>query len=247
MKLLILFFFNVATVYSGCFVPVNETDTSCSYLAGQANKNKKLYCAQLCEDYKVKAESEGCNVDDIDCIMKDGCFPAEATVVLDTNQTKRMDQLKAGDKVAVGHGQYSEVYFFSTQMTEAQSKFISLTTSNLGSPLTLTGGHFLYVNDVLSPAQDVKAGDVLTQEDGSKVKVLAVSSQWSSGLFNPHTMHGDIIVDGILTSTYTTAIHPTLAHALLSPLRALKSVGISFDKPLDKSVIPNWILDTLAL
>ena len=55
--------------------------------------------------------------------------------------------------------------------------------------------------------------------------VTSITSVWANGLYNPHTMNGDIVVDGILTSTYTSAINPTLAHAALWPVRMLHSVG----------------------
>ena len=57
------------------------------------------------------------------------------------------------------------------------------------------------------------------------LQVASVSSVWADGLYNPHTMHGDIVVDGIQTSTYTSDIDPTLAHAALWPVRMLHSMG----------------------
>jgi hypothetical protein len=50
-----------------------------------------------------------------------------------------------------------------------------------------------------------------------------VSTEWAEGLYNPHTMHGDIVVDGVHTSTYTDSVAPALAHALLWPVRMLVS------------------------
>jgi hypothetical protein len=43
-------------------------------------------------------------------------------------------------------------------------------------------------------------------------------------------LHGDIVVDGILTSTYTDVSDPTLAHALLFTLRKMYAAGIRMDK-----------------
>ena len=44
---------------------------------------------------------------------------------------------------------------------------------------------------------------------------MSVGREVATGLYNPHTMTGDIVVDGIQTSTYTAAIAPTLAHLAL--------------------------------
>ena len=56
--------------------------------------------------------------------------------------------------------------------------------------------------------------------------VTAVTVEWADGLYNPHTMTGDIVVDGVLTSTYTDAVAPSLAHALLWPVRMLSDAGV---------------------
>jgi Hint module len=44
---------------------------------------------------------------------------------------------------------------------------------------------------------------------------------WREGLFNPQTLHGDVVVDGLRASSYTTAVEPAVAHRLLWPLRVL--------------------------
>ncbi len=52
--------------------------------------------------------------------------------------------------------------------------------------------------------------------DGSEVTVIAVSQERNTGLFNPHTLREDIVVNGIKTSSsHTAVVAPTLAHSLL--------------------------------
>jgi len=183
------------------------------------------------------AEKDGCS---ISC----GCFPATAKVQLANNKSKTLDELTIGDKVHVGAGQFSEVYYFSTQLSEVTSKFVKISTSQTSTPLLLTARHYLYVNGELLEARSVKVGDMLTLGDGSKAEVEDVSSAWAPGLFNPHTMTGDIVIDGVLTSTYTEAVHPTLAHALLMPLRTLYQAGMTFGQDFNKFAkgLPQWIL-----
>jgi hypothetical protein len=55
-----------------------------------------------------------------------------------------------------------------------------------------------------------------------------VSHEWKAGLFNPNTLHGDVVVNGVLTSTYTDSLAPSLWHAALWPLRGIYLAGASF-------------------
>jgi hypothetical protein len=173
----------------------------------------------------------------------DGCFPATATVTLADNSAKQMGALATGDKVHVGSGQYDDVFFFSTQMESTMSKFVVLSTSATEAPLKLTSGHYLYVNGKLATAGSVKKGDMLTLANGNKAAVSEVSSEWAPGLYNPHTLSGDIVVDGVLTSTYTDAVDPTLAHALLLPLRQMYAMGSTFGQGFSAMAkgVPSWI------
>ena len=70
----------------------------------------------------------------------------------------------------------------------------------------------------------------LTLASGKQDKVLSVGRVQKDGIFNPHTLQGDIVVDGVLTSTYTSAFSPTLAHVVLAPLRALYRAGVDIFK-----------------
>lgn len=181
------------------------------------------------------------------CKGKAGCFPATATVELISGKSKSMDQLVAGDKVRVGPKEFSEVYFFSTQLQETTSKFVKIISEH-GPALSLTAGHYLYVNgNELRQAGDVKVGDVVLLANGTKSPVTEITSEWGPGLYNPHTLHGDVIVDGIKTSSYTDAVHPTLAHALLMPLRQLYSAGVTFGSTFNMATkaLPSYILKAI--
>jgi len=173
------------------------------------------------------------------------CFPATATVELSNGKIKSMDQVKIGDKVRVGPGEFSEVYFFSTEMAETNAKFTKIATD--GVELVLTSGHYLYVNGELATAGSVKPGDVIVLGDNTKAAVNEVTTAWAPGLYNPHTLHGDIIVNGVKTSTYTDAVHPKLAHALLSPLRTMYSAGASFGQGFSSATksLPAFLLKAI--
>ena len=91
----------------------------------------------------------------------------------------------------------------------------------------LTADHYLYVNGKLAVASTVKIGDTVVKGDSSDAVVVSVTTKKATGLYNPHTMDGDIIVNGIKTSTYTAAVEPSLAHSLLWPVRMLYNMGIN--------------------
>jgi len=161
------------------------------------------------------------------------CFPADATVTLASGEAVRMDALAVGDAVAVGGGRFSDVFAFSHADADAASTFVELTVGAPAAdacaaherPLRLTPGHYLSVNGRMAAASTVAVGDVLLRADGSAAVVARVATRRGAGLFNPHTVDGSILVDGIVTSTYTTAVEPRVAAAALTPLRALYAVG----------------------
>lgn len=165
------------------------------------------------------------DVDDPFAINSPSCFPADARVELESGEKRRMDELKIGDSVLVGRQVYSPIYAFTHKLKRAKSDFVVITTRS-GSSLRLTPGHFLYVQGDLLPALHVRVGDMLTLSDGRSSAVISVARcpHEAAGLYNPQTLHGDIVVDGILASTYTTAVSPVLAHASLMPLRVLHRV-----------------------
>jgi hypothetical protein len=195
----------------------------------------------FCQSMEETMEASKSLCPDLTCT--DTCFPATATVLLADGSSKQMHELAPGDKVHVGKGKYSEVYFFSTQLEAATAKFVSLSTGASATPLLITANHYLYVNGELKTAKTVKTGDLLTLANGDEAKVTAVKEAYAPGLYNPHTLNGDIVVDGVLTSTYTDAVDPTLAHALLLPLRQMYALGSSFGTGFSAVAkgVPTWI------
>lgn len=154
------------------------------------------------------------------------CIPGDATVTLASGESKRMDELCIGDHVSVGNGEFSEVFMFTHQRPDVMAQFVRLSGKS-GAVLELTAGHFIYSNEGLVPASHVKIGDAMVLSSGVEDLIVDVNTVTKLGLFNPQTIQGDISVNGVRVSTYTTAVEPTYAHAILAPLRALHSLGIS--------------------
>ena len=83
----------------------------------------------------------------------------------------------------------------------------------------------------LLPTQSIHSGDSLLLGNGTLSVVHSIKFIDAFGLYNPQTMHGNIVVNGVQASTYTTALHPSAAHALLTPLRTADVGCILYDKP----------------
>ncbi|PXF40816.1 Desert hedgehog protein A [Gracilariopsis chorda] len=146
------------------------------------------------------------------------CFPSDATVEMIDGSSKRMDELVIGDEIRVGD-QFSPVFLFTHNQKETLRSFVQIETES-HRKLALTAGHMLYANGILKAAMHVKTDDHLRVVDGTD-RVVRVSKVVKKGLFNPQTMHGDIVVNGLVTSTYTTAVDAYMAHTVLAPLRAM--------------------------
>lgn len=154
------------------------------------------------------------------------CFPASATVVAPGGLQVRMEDLAVGDSVTVGE-QLSQVFMFTHSDPKGMYSFVELTTLS-GHALSLSGGHFLYVDGLLKRADAVSVGETLLLSDGARSPVVNVRWIRERGLYNPQTLHGDIAVNGVVASTYTAAVEPKIAHALLAPARvAFKWLGYS--------------------
>jgi hypothetical protein len=155
------------------------------------------------------------------------CFPADATVELEDGSLVRMDAVAIGDVVKVGAGGFSRVFMFTHRMAHSANTFVSLETAS-GASLSLTKGHYIFADGALVAASEVAVGSELTLGNGEVSAVVAVGSTNGEGLFNPQTVDGNIVVNGVLASTYTTAVEPSLAHAILAPFRLFTNFGLQF-------------------
>jgi FAD binding domain/Hint module/Berberine and berberine like len=181
---------------------------------------------------------------------KSGCFPASAKVETSSRGFVRMSDLVLGDKVRVSPTAFSPIFFFSHQYAGVSgASFISIATCDDDSSapaascpstctttlrrITLTANHYLVLaSGRLAAAESLSVGDMLRSgaADSSRtVSVVAVAPAGADlvGLYNPHTLTGQIVVDGVLASCYTRAVHPAIARLLLSPLAILYRMASS--------------------
>ena len=156
------------------------------------------------------------------------CFPGSATVTLANGFTKQMRDVEIGDAVQVDRKTFSIVFAFTHRDGGAISDFIEVTLSD-GRALRLTRGHLVY-QQTLVPASSLRVGGSL---DGATItRLRAVRDH---GLYNPQTLDGAIVVDGVRVSTYTSAVAPSAAHALLAPCRAARPLAIALTAVLGRS------------
>ncbi|KXZ44119.1 hypothetical protein GPECTOR_73g640 [Gonium pectorale] len=180
------------------------------------------------------------------------CFPAEATVQVEGGGRKRMSELAAGDRVLTvrtdGSTAFDDVYLFGHKRAEGVHEFLQLQTSANAS-VTLTRGHFVPVArgacsaapavscSVTLPASDVRPGDVIfTAADdtaAAPATVVSVKTVVRPGLYNPFTLGGRIVVDGVLASAHSDwfldplvpaaarRFLPAVYQAVLAPVRLL--------------------------
>jgi len=157
----------------------------------------------------------------------DGCFPASARVALADGSSKRMDAVAAGDVLAVTHTAASAVFGWSHRAAARMATFVAIHAAHSAEPLLLSPTHYLYVNGALAAASTVAVGDTLTTAAGVPTAVTAVGRVEADGLYAPHTLHGELVVNGVRVSSYTQAVHPDVAHALLAPARAAYRWGVA--------------------
>lgn len=151
----------------------------------------------------------------------DACFPEDAAVEVFGKGQIPMYSLAVGDSVRTSNGQYSQVYMFSHREATGLYDFIEVIADGSDEhSLRLSPGHFVYVDNQLVQARFLKTGQLLETADGRLTQIVSLRYVKRRGLYNPHTMSGDIVVDGIRTSTFTKTVEPVLAESLLVPFRA---------------------------
>lgn len=148
------------------------------------------------------------------------CFPADAAVHT-LQSVVQMRDLEAGQRILHPKG-HSNIFLFTHRQPDSYHKFLRITTDSQ-HVVTLTPAHYLYCNNRLQSARSVREGDLLDTISGP-ARVRKVEMVVRKGLYAPHTMSGDMYVDGVRVSAYSMAVHPTLAHALLAPVRLFVKV-----------------------
>lgn len=133
-----------------------------------------------------------------------------------------MRDLRVGDRVlTVGSGDslaFEDVYFFGHADQNATADYVGLRVGK--EVLHLSSDHFVPIcrsggsscdwrQRVDVYARDVKVGDTMWIKSSTDVvasRVSAITSSHLSGVFNPYTTSGNIIVDGVVASCHSSWI-----------------------------------------
>jgi len=136
-----------------------------------------------------------------------------------------MDALAIGTRIQVpskvAHvSEYSEVYLFGHRQPDEYAEYVIISLAN-DKALAVSPNHYVYVNSgkELKLASAVKIGDLMLLDTVQAVSVVGIERRIEKGVFNPHTLQGDLLVDGVKVSSYTSVIPPMMGHILLTPMR----------------------------
>lgn len=150
---------------------------------------------------------------------KPSCFPGESVVTLKNGGRRSMQELSVGDIVQVDGSRYAPIYAFTHRDANAISKFVEIGTDS-GLTLTASAGHYIMANGRATIAAKIKAGYTLRTANATITRVVRTRRVVCKGLFNPMTIGGLIVVDGIVSTTMTNALPLPFAKALLLPVEA---------------------------
>lgn len=149
------------------------------------------------------------------------CFPGDSTVQTPAG-VKMMSNLRVGDKVlttgARGDLTYEPVTFFGHADASASTVMTSVTLQGAARALRLSKRHFVpacpvngiaceYSERTHKYSEDLQVGDHMWTHaaDGELVlsRVEGLKDVVETGVFNPYTVNGNIVVDGVLASAHS--------------------------------------------
>ena len=140
------------------------------------------------------------------------CFPADAIVHTHDRGAMEIQHAQIGDRLLSysvhGKAFYDPVYMIGHKDPSSLATFVTITSNN-NRTIRLTPDHNMVVvrNDKTFDisSQHVQVGDGLIVGPGGQVAlVVSVSSETSRGLYNPYTLSGRIVVDGVLASCHSS-------------------------------------------
>eukprot|EP00061_Rhincodon_typus_P011874 g37220.t1 len=164
-----------------------------------------------------------------------GCFPGNASVLVEDGRRKRVSDLQPGDRVqTVDHGGnviFSSFVTFLDRDPRAMKIFQLLETQDPPHSLLLTPAHLVYVADNFTLdlgkfrptfASNVQVGQylyVVGHSGHRPAMVIGISMRELEGAYAPLTQHGTLVVNGILASCFAAIDGHRLAHLAFAPLR----------------------------
>eukprot|EP00091_Calanus_sinicus_P006351 TRINITY_DN16985_c0_g1_i1.p1 TRINITY_DN16985_c0_g1~~TRINITY_DN16985_c0_g1_i1.p1 ORF type:complete len:198 (-),score=42.93 TRINITY_DN16985_c0_g1_i1:55-648(-) len=158
------------------------------------------------------------------------CFHGGSTVLLESGQAKKMDELIIGDKIQTSSEAFSPVIGWLDLMPDTETIFLTLHTDR--SSITLTPTHLVFVKSgeetVTKYARDVSIVDELINKDGNPEVLTRITKSVATGYYSPLTEPGMLVVDGFYVSCFASFPHE-LAKMVLFPVRTWPSFFLRAD------------------
>jgi hypothetical protein len=159
------------------------------------------------------------NIRDTVTCNNPSCFPATAMVRLEDGSQKAMRDVRLGDRIMVARADgslgYEEVYLNTHKDSVSSTPYVELVLAS-GRSLTLSPRHFIpvaagptstWAEHVAKGANEIAVGDIVWSraDEGRMVPdpVAAVRTTVAVGAYNPLTMNGTIVVDGVVASAHS--------------------------------------------
>ena len=151
-----------------------------------------------------------------------------------------MDELQVGDAVLDSDGAFSPVYMFAHKDMKADSPYVELRTAT-NHTIQMSSTHYIEADGVMMNAGDVRPSMTVTA-GGEQSAVTSTKMIAAKGLYNPITLSGTIVVNGVAASAHSewfldgllpTRWLPTVYQAFLAPARAIYWMNPAWAKRID--------------
>jgi len=133
------------------------------------------------------------------------CLSATANVNILGKGDISLEELRIGDQIQVGDGEYEPVYSFGHRDTQISANYLSLTGKGMEKPLEISSDHLIFVDNVSIPASLIRVGDKVDLVNGEKSEILKVKKiRRHDGAFAPFTPSGKFIANNVIVSSYVS-------------------------------------------
>lgn len=136
-----------------------------------------------------------------------GCYPTEATVIVEGKGGTSMGDLRVGDKVLASRDTFRTVYAFGHFDRQASLPYLQLHFEGHNDILEIYKNHMLFKQGHANAvtANTIRKGDRLVLPNDDVAEVKKVDTVERKGLFLPLTNDGTLVVNGVLTSAYVSS------------------------------------------
>jgi hypothetical protein len=133
------------------------------------------------------------------------CYSSHAMADVRGKGQVAMSDLMVGDEVLTGSGKYEPVYSMVHRHPTKSATFFQMHTSADEKPLEISEKHMIFLegNPNPVPADMLKIGDQVHTLDGPR-DISKITTIERDGVFNPVTPDGTMVVNGVVTSVFSS-------------------------------------------